>query len=87
MAKETSSQIKGGSVSIDHNCDEPHSTPLSANSVVAVYDFLEYPEDYDDPLKKVKVWDEGWELSHGVCQGAKRFVSHVTSASTHKFCR
>jgi len=79
VAKETSPQIKVGSVSIDHNFEESHSTPLSEKSVVAIYDFLEYPQDYDDPLKKVKVWDEGWEHSSGVCQGAKRFVSHVTS--------
>lgn len=79
VAKETSGQIKSGSVSIDRNIDEPHSTPLSKNSVVAIYNFLEYPKDYDDPLKKVKVWDEGWEYSSGVCQGAKRFVSHISS--------
>lgn len=79
VAKETSSKVEAGSVSIDYICKEPHSTPLSANSVVAIFDFLEYPTDYDDPLKKVKVWDDGWELSFGVCQGAKRFVSHITT--------
>ena len=79
VAKETSAQIKVGSMSIDRIFAEPHSSPLSENSVVAIYNFLEYPKDYDDPLKKVKVWDEGWEHSSGVFQGAKRFVSHITS--------
>lgn len=79
VAKETSSRMTSGSLSIDHNVEVPHSTPLSENSVVAICDFLEYHEDYDDPLKKVKVWDGGWEHSMGVCQGAKRFVSHITS--------
>lgn len=79
VAKETSAQIKVGSISIDRIFEESHSTPLSENSVVAIYNFLEYPKDYDDPLNKVKVWDEGWEHSSGVCQGAKRFVSHITS--------
>lgn len=79
VAKETSGKFKVGSISIDHNFEEPHTIPLSENSVVVIYDFLEYPKEYDDPLKKVKVWDEGWEHSMGACQGAKRFVSHVTS--------
>lgn len=79
VAKETSSEIKVGSVSIDHIFEEPHSKPLSENSVVAIFDFLEYPTDYDDPLKKVKVWDDGWEHSSGAYQGAKRFISHITS--------
>jgi hypothetical protein len=79
VAKETSSQIVSGSVSIDHNSEEPHSTPLSEKSVVVIYNFLEYPKDYDDPLKKVKMWDGDWEYSSGVFQGAKRFVSHVNS--------
>lgn len=79
VAKEASSKIKVGSVSIDHIREEPNSTPLSVNSVVAIFNFMEYPTEYDDPLKKIIVWDEGWENSFGVSQGAKRFVSHFTS--------
>ena len=78
VAIETSSQCEVQSVSIDHIFKEPHSTPLSRHSVVAIYDFLKYPEDYDDPLKKVKVWDGDWTSSHGECQGSKRFVYHKT---------
>lgn len=79
VAKKTSPQIVSGSVSIDHNSKEPHSTPLSEKSVVAIYDFLEYPQDYDDPLKKIKMWDGDFEYSNGVSQGAKRFISHANS--------
>ena len=76
VAKQASSKIKVGDVSIDHIREEPHSTPLSENSVVAIFNFMEYPTEYDDPLKKVILWDDDWESSFGVSQGAKRFVSH-----------
>lgn len=79
VAKETSARIEVGTVSIDQICKESNLTPLSQNSVVAIFDFLKYPKDYDDPLSKVKVWDEEWEHSRGEFQGAKRFVSHITS--------
>jgi hypothetical protein len=78
VAKETSSKIKVGHGSIDKNNEEPQVIPLSEKSVVVIYDFIEYPKDYDDPLGKVKAWKDGWENSHGVSQGAKRFVAHIT---------
>lgn len=79
VAKETSSRIQVGTVSIDQINKESNLTPLSEKSVVAIYDFLAYPKDYDDPLANVKIWDDDWEHSHGEIQGAKRFVSHITS--------
>ena len=79
VAKATSSKIVVGTVSIDHIRKEPNLKPLSEKSVVTIFDFLEYPANYDDPLKKVKVWGDDWEHSYGVSQGARRFVTHVTS--------
>jgi len=77
-AKETSSKMVTGSMNINENMKEPSSTPLSKETVVAIFNFLEFPKDYDDPLKKVKVWSDGWEGSFGISQGAKRFVHHIT---------
>lgn len=79
LAKETSSGFKVGDLSIDHNREVPHLTPLSVKSVVAIFNFMEYPTDYDDPLKKIVLWDNGWADSNGVFQGAIRFVSHYTN--------
>jgi hypothetical protein len=79
VAKETSDQIIVNSPSIDHNNEEPQPIPLSEKSVVAIFNFLKYPDDYDDPLVKVKIWDENWDFSRGEFQGAARFVSHITS--------
>lgn len=77
-AKETSSKMKSGSVIIDKNMEEPSRTPLSRETVITIFNFLEFPKDYKDPLKKVQVWKDRWEDSFGVSQGAKRFVHHIT---------
>lgn len=77
-AKKGGSKTAGGLVTIDKNIPEPSSKLLSKQSVVAIYDFLKFPEDYDDPLSKVSVWTEGWEHSYGIDQGARRYVAHAT---------
>jgi hypothetical protein len=75
--------IKGGSktvcasVNIHENIPSPSSGGLAIQSVIAIYDFMEFPESYDDPLKKVKGWDDNWEDSYGMIQGAKRYVAHT----------
>tara|TARA_R100001377_G_scaffold84244_1_gene67354 strand:- start:13 stop:780 length:768 start_codon:yes stop_codon:yes gene_type:complete len=70
-AKKGGSRSAGGAVTIDRNVPEPSSKLLSKQSVVAIYDFLKFPESYDDPLPKVNVWSEEWEQSHGIDQGAR----------------
>jgi preprotein translocase subunit Sec61beta len=72
------SKSAGGQVTIDKNLPEPSSKLLSKHSVVAIYEFLKFPENYDDPLPKVEVWTEGWEESHGIDQGARRYVEHAS---------
>lgn len=75
--------VKGGSkmivssVNIHKNVPEPSSGGLSPRSIIAIYDFLEFPANYNDPLQKVQTWDDNWADSHGISQGAKRYVAHT----------
>lgn len=75
--------IKGGSktvvssVNIHQNIPESGATQLAAKTIIAIYDFLEFPHNYTDPLENIKAWDENWKSSCGVTQGAKRFLAHV----------
>ena len=76
--------IKGGSktvvssVTIHENVPEPDSSGLAIQSVIAIYNFLKFPSDYDDPLETVEKWDNNWAYSHGIDQGAKRYVAHAS---------
>lgn len=64
-------------VCIDQVVPEPGLKPLAVKAVVAVFNFLDYPTDYADPLKNVDVWEENWEASYGPSQGARRYVAHA----------
>lgn len=64
-------------VTIDSVPPQPTLRPLSARSVVAIFSFVEYPKDYDDPLDDVPDWDENWDQSNDIDQGARRYVAHT----------
>lgn len=78
VAKEVSQTTNVYGITIDQTTPQSNIVPLAAKSVIAIYDFLEYPADYDDPLKTVENWSDDWEDSHGANEGAKRFAYHVT---------
>ena len=73
-------QASGGpivsDVTLDENFPEIKDLKLSERSVVAIFDFLEYPKNYSDPLSSVNLWDDNWDLSYGVSQGARRYIAH-----------
>ena len=79
-AKLASQKIVSQDVSIDKVLRQPTTLPLAKVSVVAIYDFLEYPKEYKDPLNSVTVWrgywDSGQNIGLGEDQGARRFVYH-----------
>lgn len=75
-AIKSSGRITCSSVTIDENLLSPYSSDLSIKSVITIYDFLEYPKEYKDPLDDVQEWDDNWADSHGEDQGARRYVSH-----------
>ncbi len=78
-AKRGGSNIVVGTLTIDRNMREPDAPLLDRKSVVAIFDFLRFPEDYPDRLPGVRIWDEPWENSHGIDQGARRYVAHSRS--------
>lgn len=65
------------SVTINSVPPRPNLRPLASRSVVAIFEFIEYPKDYDDPLDEVVDWDENWDRSLDVDQGARRYVAHT----------
>jgi len=88
-AKIGSNKVEAHRVVIDKNLPEPELRPLSQKSVIAIYNFLKFPEDYDDPLPNVEDWEDDWQDSNGIEQGAKRFVAHkkncyVVDGTLHK---
>ncbi len=80
-AIEASAKVCVGDVTIDQVIQESSLRQLEPKSVVAIFDFLEYPNDYIDPLKSVQLWIEDWESSFGPSQGAKRYVAHAKTTS------
>ncbi|WP_077728891.1 hypothetical protein [Methylocaldum sp. 14B] len=80
-AREVSPEVRVSSVSIDSVVAEPSLKPLAAKSVVAVFEFLEYPSDYSDPLLEVEVWQGDWDSSYGPSQGARRYVAHAQATT------
>jgi len=64
--------IRGSIDSIPHL---PASLPLSKKSIIAIYDFLKFPENYSDPLDFVKDWGSEW-YTLGIDQGARSYVVH-----------
>lgn len=76
-ALAASSSIETYWVSIDNTPPEPSLRPLSISSVAAIYQFLEYPADWDDPLPTSTDWGSTWEKSHGISAGAERYAAHA----------
>ena len=63
---------------MDHNLTEPKLMPLAKPSIIIIYDFLKFPEDQKELLRKVKIWDsENWEDSYDVGQGVMRYLEHT----------
>lgn len=67
------------SPSIDEVPPQSHLRPISPRSVIAIFDFLKYPDEYEDPLKSVGDWSDNWEDSFDIDQGARRYVAHAKS--------
>ena len=75
LAIEASPPMEAYRASINEVLPEPPLGPLSEESVCAIFDFLEYPEDLKDPLKEVKLWSGDWHV-FGTRVGAARYIYH-----------
>ena len=75
-AIKASNRFEVYSVTIDNIPPEVGFKPLSEHSIIAIYNFIEYPSDYHDPLKSIKGWDSNWEDSNGAFAGPSRYIAH-----------
>jgi hypothetical protein len=75
LAKETSQKFEAHTASIDKIIPEPPLGPLSEESVCVIFDFLDDPEVFKDPLKEVKLWSGDWHV-FGPSVGARRYIHH-----------
>ena len=76
VAVEVSAPLKAYTVSLDELPPGPTLLRLSRSSVVSVLDFLDYPKEYEDPLKEVELWDDNWGDQTGAKAGAARYLAH-----------
>lgn len=73
-AIEVSNPLKAYRAVLDEVPPQPYLRPLAEESVVAIFDFLEYPKDYDDPLDDVQIWSTNWANIHDAGSGAAEVV-------------
>lgn len=45
------------SVNIHENVPKPFSRSLAVQTVIAIFNFLKFPDDYKDPLSNVTDWE------------------------------
>lgn len=76
VAVEVSPPIEVYRSVIDKLPPQPHLYPLSMESMCAIFDFLNYPSNYEDPLKKVKVWSANYDFGYNEKAGAERYITH-----------
>ncbi|MBT3017231.1 MAG: hypothetical protein KME63_15940 [Candidatus Thiodiazotropha sp. (ex Clathrolucina costata)] len=81
-AIKADTEMRVGSLSIDDVVPEPSLYEISIPSIVTIYDFMEYKEDFIDPLNtdiRNYNWGDAWINSMGKKQGAMRYVYHRTN--------
>jgi len=83
-AIQASSPIKVYSVTIDKVTPEPKSHGLAESSIVGIYNFMKYPENYKDPLKNIEVWSGHFHDGFGLEQGPRRYISHKRDYYVHE---
>ena len=78
VAIKASQPIEVYEVTIDRVPQEPPLYPLSEKSVIAIFDFLDYPEDFVETLDDVKDWPPNLYsyMFTNEKSGAARYVAH-----------
>jgi hypothetical protein len=76
-AVKASSEAVVYTVTIDEVPPQPYLKPLAVKSVMAIFNFVEDPKTYNDPLKLIEDWDDNYSDSFGIDQGARRYVAHT----------
>lgn len=79
IALDTSAQVRVRAVYENSTVPDMPTKNLSVHSVKVVFSYLEYPEDYKDPLDTVDWTDVSkWSDSSGPQQGARKYLLHKT---------
>ena len=78
VAIKASNPIEAYTVTIDKLPPEPTLYPLSEKTVTAIFDFLDYPEDFVETLDDVKDWSATlyMHMFTNEKSGAARYVAH-----------
>ena len=76
VAKKASTPIRVSRVTLDEIRPEPPLYPLSEQSVIAIFDFLDYPEDFVETLRDVEDWKINWSDVHGAKKGPAQYIHH-----------
>lgn len=76
VAIKASYRIEAYRVTLDKMPPEPSLYPLAEKSVIAIFDFLKYPDDFEDPLDEVEEWKADWTAVFGEKMGAARYIHH-----------
>jgi len=75
-AKHSSTRIKAHKLALDSVSPSIAHTAINPKAVIAIYDFMNYPDNYVDLLEQVQTWEgDGFDgLPHA--QGARRYIAH-----------
>jgi hypothetical protein len=78
VAKKAWRPPEAYTVNIDEVPPDPPLYPLSEKSVIAIYNFLDYPEDFVETLDDVKDWDPNLYtyMFNNEKSGAARYYAH-----------
>lgn len=76
VAIKASYRIEAYMVTLDKMPPEPSLYPLAEKSVIAIFDFLKYPDGFEDPLDEVEEWKADWTAVFGEKMGAARYIHH-----------
>lgn len=65
---------------LDTISPNPVNKRLDRESVVAIFQFIEYPNDYADPLDQIKIWEDRDNMLRRcrghVDEGARKYIVH-----------
>jgi hypothetical protein len=76
LAIKHSDPLEAYSLNIDELPPTPQLNPISEKSITAIYDFMEYPEDFQDLHREIEAWEGNWDVPTKIdCRGARRFVA------------
>ena len=78
LAIKASEEMKAYSIDINKLPPQHKPGPMSEKSIVAIFNFLKFPEDFSDLLQSTELWTTDWGSTLGVFgeQGARQYLAH-----------